>query len=150
MSFVLLVGLANLDQRREEKQSPSSVREETAEQEPEEVLSDADCSVDIDCWAKRHLADATKDCNTAIYNARFSDAQWKSYWGGTLVFYHWTWVEDNVGGFISYWGDIIRYGDGREVRTTLMYNCRYNPKDGRSYLDINKIPTNHDPREDRR
>ena len=96
---------------------------------------EVDCRNKLDCWAKKHMEIARKECGSSMA-LRYSDGG-RTIWGGELFFTHWEWLEGKERGVISYWGEKVRLRDGREVYHSRKYNCRYDPEHdiARMYLD---------------
>ncbi len=144
VSFVLMVGIANLLPQPERE--PEPVQEEpapvVAAPVQEEAISDAACSVDVDCWAKRHLAEATVKCTEFLsltgpywegrpweHLVRDRESQLQILRAqGEMLFSEWTWFEGSSREIISYWGNQYRFKDGRII-TTPRFSCHYSPKE---------------------
>lgn len=83
------------------------------------------CKKDLQCWAERHLANATYPCTEAITKLPQYTMEWTD---GTLEpkFSHYAWA-DKAKSTVAYIGDKARFQNGFGAWVDVVYRCDYDP-----------------------
>lgn len=88
-------------------------------------MTDAECRQDLDCWAKRHEANANTRCRRQIDRRAKYDTNWDTGWL-TPMFTRIQWV-DRAAGLLTYFGDKVKFQNGFGAWTPMIYACDYDP-----------------------
>ena len=103
----------------------------------EKAATDARCRTDLNCWAEKHLAEASYPCQRAVealakYSSKWTDKTLE------MKFDHMRWADESKG-VIIYVGDKIQYQNGFGAYQDSIYECTYDTS-AKSVLDATARP----------
>ncbi len=87
-------------------------------------ISDAECKLDLYCWANRHWIDAEVSCKQLVLERAKHDHRWL---GGRRFFdsYHW---RDSELGILTYKGSKAQFQNAFGAWHKMQYQCDYDPE----------------------
>ncbi len=107
----------------EETAKTEKLAHEKSEQEARDALEK--CQKDLQCWAERHLLNATYPCTEAITKLPQYTMEWTD---GMLEpkFSHYAWANKEKS-IVAYIGDRAKFQNGFGAWVDVVYRCHYDP-----------------------
>lgn len=104
-------------------------KEQLAAEAKQQAEEEARCRADLRCWGEKHQLEASIVCKGLVERLALNSFQWTDDWLEPK-FSHYRW-QDKAAGIITIIGDKIQYQNGFGAMINHVYECDYDPDNGR-------------------